>query len=42
VGGRFLEKVPPEGHIQRVWNNLPISAAATEKVTKDHNAGFLN
>jgi hypothetical protein len=42
VGGRFSERVPPECHIQEVWSILPIFAAATEKVRKDHNAGFLN
>ena|ERR1017187_9397761 len=36
VGGRFLERVPPEAHIQRLWSILPISATATVKVTEAH------
>src|ERR1039458_5967767 len=34
--------MPPECHIQGVWSILPIPSAATEKVTKNHNAEFLN
>jgi hypothetical protein len=42
VGGRFWGEEPPESHIQGVWSILPISAAAAEKVSEDHNAEFLN
>ena len=32
----FLERVPPEAHIQRLWSDPPISATATVKVTEAH------